>query len=105
MLPGNLQSPIPDSGIILAENWMHQLIVYFLCLEFYHENCDCPQKNHSIWSEAMSCPTTYKQIDTDLAKFKDIDLEQVAKRTVERFGQHHALVHYSIIKNKVFNLF
>jgi ribosomal protein S26 len=49
----------------------------------------------------MSCPATYEQIDNDLAKFKEIDLQKVAKEAVERFGQHHALVHYSIIKNKV----
>ena len=70
-------------------------------LEFYHENCDCPQKNSSVWSEAMGCPATYTQIDKDLAKFKKIDREKVAKEAIERFGQHHALVHYRIIKNKV----
>lgn len=49
----------------------------------------------------MNCPATYKQIDVDLSKFKEIDLDRVEKEAVERFGQHHALVHYAIIKNKV----
>ena len=54
----------------------------------------------------MGCPATYKQIDKDLSKFKEIDHEKVAKEAVERFGRNHALVHYSIIKNKVcFSLF
>ena len=52
----------------------------------------------------MGCPATYEQIDTDLAKFKEIDLEKVAKEAVERFGKNNALVHYSIIKNKVRHL-
>ena len=49
----------------------------------------------------MGCPATYKQIDEDLAKFKEIDHAKVAKEAVERFGRNNALVHYSIIKNKV----
>ena len=52
----------------------------------------------------MGCPATYEQIDRDLAKFKEIDHDKVAKEAVERFGKHHALVHYSIIKNKVCHL-
>ncbi|XP_028392699.1 protein O-glucosyltransferase 2-like isoform X2 [Dendronephthya gigantea] len=74
----------------------------YVLQEFYHENCDCPQKNSSVWSEAMGCPATYKQIDKDLAKFKKIDRGKVAKEAIERFGQHHALVHYRIIKNKIY---
>ena len=53
----------------------------------------------------MGCPGTYTQIDKDLSKFKEIDHEKVAKEAVERFGRNHALVHYSIIKNKVYMLF
>ena len=49
----------------------------------------------------MKCPKQIRQIKTDLSKFKDIHLENVANEAIERFGQNHALVHYAIIDNEV----
>ena len=73
----------------------------YIILDFYHENCNCLEKNGSDWVKAMKCPATFNQIDKDLSKLKDVYLKNVAKKAVKRFGQHHALVHYAIIKNEV----
>ena len=76
----------------------------YIILDFYHENCNCLEKNGSDWVKAMKCPATFNQIDKDLSKLKDVYLKNVAKKAVKRFGQHHALVHYAIIKNEVYTM-
>lgn len=81
-------------------------MIYLLSFpEFYDENCDCPQTNPTVWNKAMGCPASYTQIDTDLAKFKDIDHEKNANETMQRFGKRYSPVHYSIIENTVCILF
>lgn len=49
----------------------------------------------------MKCPEKYSQIQKDLALFHQIDLKELKKEAVRRFGTHHALCHYSIINNQV----
>lgn len=68
----------------------------------YHETCFCPESNTVKWEEAMKCPLKYSQIQEDLAPFGQINLKELDKEAVKRFGTHHALCHYSIISNKVY---
>ena len=49
----------------------------------------------------MKCPVKFPQILKDLAPFGNIDLKELAKEAVKRFGTNHALCHYSVINNKV----
>ena len=67
----------------------------------YHETCFCPESNKKQWEEAMNCSQKYSQIEKDLASFAQINLKELAKEAVRRFGTHHALCHYSIINNQV----
>lgn len=68
----------------------------------YHETCFCPEANAKLWEEAMKCPEKYSQIQKDLALFHQIDLKELTKEAVRRFGTHHALCHYSIINNQIY---
>ena len=67
----------------------------------YHETCYCPESSAQIWEEGMKCPLKYSQIQRDLASFTQINLKELGKEAVRRFGTHHALCHYSIINNQV----
>lgn len=51
----------------------------------------------------MNCPQNYLQIEKDLLPFNQINLEELAKEAVGRFGTHHAICHYSLINNQVCN--
>lgn len=51
----------------------------------------------------MNCPKKYSQIEKDLLPFDQINLEDLAKEAVGRFGTHHAICHYSVINNQVGN--
>ncbi|KAK3085442.1 hypothetical protein FSP39_003355 [Pinctada imbricata] len=70
----------------------------------YHEKCYCPLANLEKWYSIMDCPDSYSQIDLDLAQFKDVDVENVAKEAISRFNKAgmHSLSHYRIIDNKVY---
>lgn len=69
----------------------------------YHETCFCPELDGNRWREAMNCPKKYSQIEKDLLPFDQINLEDLAKEAVGRFGTHHAICHYSVINNQVGN--
>lgn len=49
----------------------------------------------------MNCPQKYSQIEKDLLPFAEINLKELAKEAVHRFGTHHAICHYSVINNQV----
>lgn len=51
----------------------------------------------------MNCPEKYLQVEKDLLPFNQINLEELAKEAVGRFGTHHAICHYSVINNQVCN--
>lgn len=70
----------------------------------YHENCDCPQEESSVWLEEMNCPQTIPQIQRDLANFPIVDPDKIAKEIPQRFGQRQSLCHYTIKDNEVWNL-
>lgn len=50
----------------------------------------------------MNCPEKYLQVEKDLLPFNQINLEELAKEAVGRFGTHHAICHYSVINNQVY---
>lgn len=68
----------------------------------YHETCFCPESDGNRWREVMNCPEKYLQVEKDLLPFNQINLEELAKEAVGRFGTHHAICHYSVINNQVY---
>lgn len=68
----------------------------------YHETCFCPETNEEVWEKTMNCSVEYSQIQKDLSPFPKINLKELAKDAVKRFGTHHALCHYSVINNQVY---
>lgn len=68
----------------------------------YHETCYCPESIEKAWLEAMNCSPMYPQIQKDLMPFDKVNLKELFKEAVQRFGKHHALCHYSVISNQVY---
>ncbi|XP_051488011.1 protein O-glucosyltransferase 2 isoform X1 [Apus apus] len=75
---------------------------YILKGPVYHENCDCPQEESSVWLEDMNCPQIIPQIQRDLANFPIVDPDKIAKEIPQRFGQRQSLCHYTIKDNEVY---
>ena len=48
----------------------------------------------------MKCPTSFGQIEQDMAKFPVIDLKRLRNEGFGRLGQT-AVCHYSLVKGKV----
>lgn len=70
----------------------------------HHESCSCPEPDIQRWYASMGCPASYHQIKRDLSIFKDLNLEDIANQTVNRFNKRgmHSLCHYRIIDNKIY---
>ncbi|XP_042666365.1 protein O-glucosyltransferase 2 [Centrocercus urophasianus] len=75
---------------------------YILKGPVYHENCDCPQEESSVWLEEMNCPQVFPQIQRDLANFPVVDPDKIAIEIPQRFGQRQSLCHYTIKDNEVY---
>ncbi|KAM9851095.1 protein O-glucosyltransferase 2 [Aulostomus maculatus] len=67
----------------------------------YHEGCNCPQPDASVWEADMHCPQSFPQIDRDLSLFPSVDPDRNAEEIPPRF-QRHSLCHYTIKDNKVY---
>ena len=70
------------------------------------EDCHCPHRSVDQWLADFQCPSTHKQVESDLTQFQagGILLNGLYERTAERFPRT-SFVHYSIIRNKVVLLF
>ncbi|XP_029908675.1 protein O-glucosyltransferase 3 [Myripristis murdjan] len=68
----------------------------------YHEYCDCPEGDGSIWESVMRCPAEEPQISEDFTSFPTVDLQRLREDVPRRFGNRGGLIHYTIIDNQVF---
>ncbi|KAM9376119.1 protein O-glucosyltransferase 3 [Pholidichthys leucotaenia] len=68
----------------------------------YHEYCDCPQPDASVWQSDMQCPTEEPQVLADFKSFPTIDLQHLRQEVPLRFSNRGGLIHYAIIGNQVF---
>ncbi|XP_052818420.1 protein O-glucosyltransferase 2-like [Mya arenaria] len=50
------------------------------------DQCYCPQPSLQQWYDTMSCPQSYTQIESDLSIFHQVDLEETAAETIQRFN-------------------
>lgn len=87
--------------VLLNEQHVHKS-PFVLKGAVYHEGCDCPQPSGSVWHSHMHCPSSYPQIEQDLALFPRVDLERNAQEITQRFGHRQSLCHYTIKDNKVY---
>ncbi|XP_062312490.1 protein O-glucosyltransferase 2 [Osmerus eperlanus] len=68
----------------------------------YHDGCDCPQPSGAEWQRDMHCPSSFPQIESDLALYPRVDPDRNAQEIPQRFGQRQSLCHYTIKDNKVY---
>uniref|UniRef100_A0A8D0ATX4 Protein O-glucosyltransferase 3 n=1 Tax=Sander lucioperca TaxID=283035 RepID=A0A8D0ATX4_SANLU len=68
----------------------------------YHEYCDCPEPNASVWQSIMQCPAEEPQILADFKAFPTIDLQHLRQEAPPRFANRGGLIHYAIINNKLY---
>ncbi|KAM4553190.1 protein O-glucosyltransferase 3 [Fundulus diaphanus] len=68
----------------------------------YHEYCDCPESDASVWQRVLQCPAKEPQILADFKSFPTIDLQHLRREVPLRFSNRGGLIHYAIIDNKVY---
>uniref|UniRef100_A0A3B3VD42 Protein O-glucosyltransferase 3 n=2 Tax=Poecilia latipinna TaxID=48699 RepID=A0A3B3VD42_9TELE len=68
----------------------------------YHEYCDCPESDASVWQSVLQCPANEPQILADFQSFPAIDLQHLRQEVPLRFSNRGGLVHYAIVDNKVY---
>ncbi|XP_061577177.1 protein O-glucosyltransferase 3 [Cololabis saira] len=68
----------------------------------YHEYCDCPEPDASVWKTVMQCPTEEPQIQADFKSFPSVDLQHIRDEVPGRFSNRGGLIHYSILNNQVY---
>ncbi|XP_029008283.1 protein O-glucosyltransferase 3 [Betta splendens] len=68
----------------------------------YHEYCDCPEPNASVWRNIMQCPAVEHQILADFKPFPTVDLKRLRQEVPQRFSNRGGLIHYAIINNQVY---
>lgn len=67
----------------------------------YHEYCDCPESDASLWQSVMQCPTEEPQIQADFTSFPNVDLNHLRQEVPRRFSNRGGLIHYAVVDNKV----
>ncbi|KAM7002278.1 protein O-glucosyltransferase 3 [Tautogolabrus adspersus] len=67
----------------------------------YHEYCDCPEADATVWQSIMQCPAEEPQILADFKSFPTIDLQRLREEVPQRFSNRGGLIHYAIINNQL----
>lgn len=68
----------------------------------YHEYCDCPEPDASVWQSVTQCPTEEPQIAADFKSFPTIHLQRLREEIPHRFVNRGGIIHYAIINNQLF---
>ncbi|XP_044211368.1 protein O-glucosyltransferase 3 [Thunnus albacares] len=68
----------------------------------YHEYCDCPESDASVWQDVMQCPAKEPQILADFKSFPAVDLQQLREEVPRRFANRGGIIHYAIINNQLY---
>lgn len=68
----------------------------------YHEYCDCPEPDGSVWQKTLQCPEVEPQILADFESFPVIDLQRLREEVPKRFSNRGGLIHYAIVDNQVY---
>lgn len=68
----------------------------------YHEYCDCPESDASVWQNVLQCPAEEPQILADFKTFPTVDLQRLRQEVPQRFSNRGGLIHYAIINNQVY---
>ncbi|XP_037623610.1 protein O-glucosyltransferase 3 isoform X1 [Sebastes umbrosus] len=68
----------------------------------YHEYCDCPEPDASVWQSVMRCPAEEPQILSDFEAFPMVDLQRLRQEAPHRFINRGGLIHYAIIDNQLY---
>lgn len=69
----------------------------------YHDTCNCPSTLKE-WLLHTECPVVDPQITSDLARFGEIDMNQMLREALRRYDRPGSVsfCHYVVIKNKIF---
>ncbi|XP_053175285.1 protein O-glucosyltransferase 3 [Scomber japonicus] len=68
----------------------------------YHEYCDCPEADASVWQSVMQCPAEEPQMLADFKSFPAVDLQQLRQEVPPRFANRGGIIHYAIIDNQLY---
>ncbi|XP_033490325.2 protein O-glucosyltransferase 3 [Epinephelus lanceolatus] len=68
----------------------------------YHEYCNCPESDASVWQSIMQCPAEEPQILADFKAFPAVDLQYLRQEVPKRFANRGGLIHYAIINNQLY---
>ncbi|XP_054476209.1 protein O-glucosyltransferase 3 [Anoplopoma fimbria] len=68
----------------------------------YHEYCDCPEPDASVWQSNMRCPADEPQVVADFKAFPTVDLQRLRQEVPHRFANRGGLIHYAIINNQLY---
>ncbi|CAF95403.1 unnamed protein product, partial [Tetraodon nigroviridis] len=93
---GGLKVEVHHQGVHVAES------PYSLHGPVYHEYCDCPEGDASLWESAMRCPAEEPQILKDFSSFPAIDLRRLRQEVPRRFANRGGLVHYAVVANRLY---
>ncbi|XP_026168062.1 protein O-glucosyltransferase 3 [Mastacembelus armatus] len=68
----------------------------------YHEYCDCPEPDASVWQSTMQCPAEEPQILEDFKSFPTVNLQRLREEVPHRFANRGGLIHYVITNNQLY---
>ncbi|XP_069018354.1 protein O-glucosyltransferase 3 [Embiotoca jacksoni] len=68
----------------------------------YHEYCDCPEPDGSVWQSVMRCPAEEPQIEEDFKSFPAIDLQHLRREGPPRFANRGGFIHYAVIGHRLY---
>lgn len=70
----------------------------------YAEECDCPAASLPAWLSAASCPSSYAQIQRDLAAYPAVDFDAVLAAATSKFSHagSQSFCNYAIKDNQVY---
>nr|XP_039254339.1 protein O-glucosyltransferase 2-like [Styela clava] len=91
---GNIEMSLKYQGEHVAKS-------PYKLVNVYGDECYCPMPLKK-WTEALKCPATFDQVERDLEIFEKIDLDDLVKRGIPKFGSHHSFCHYVVKGNKIY---
>ncbi|CAH0748815.1 unnamed protein product [Diatraea saccharalis] len=68
------------------------------------DQCDCPHNNFDTWLKEYGCPTTYEQIDNDLIRYEDLDMNFQIEKIIKHYSKPEStsLCHYVVKDNLIY---
>ncbi|XP_073943623.1 protein O-glucosyltransferase 2-like [Choristoneura fumiferana] len=68
------------------------------------DQCNCPEKDISLWLQQYGCPILYEKINLDLEPFSNVNMTYAVGQIIEKYHKPDttSFCHYVIKKNKIY---